>query len=136
MTFASAPNAPFEYASFKCGNSRSHPRFSAESTSPCAVHLDVGDYPVTVTEINGVGRVRFRDERPLVVLNTAKTQRVIQASVFSQRRLRASVSCPAEVLQQAGLVFRCTAVIDGAFRRYPFIVTEVDRAGHVRDLAT
>ena len=92
----------------------------------------MGTYPVTVTEIDGAGQVRYQDNRPLVVLNVAKVEQAIETSVFDQRRLRASTSCPAEVLQQAGLVVRCAAVIDGGARRYPFMVSEVDNAGHVR----
>lgn len=102
----------------------------------CTARLDVGTYPVTATEINGSGRVRFQDESPLVVLNIAKVQQAIKASVFSQRRLHSTVSCPAEVLQRAGLTFRCTAVIDGEARRYQFLVSELDNAGHVRYLGT
>jgi len=102
----------------------------------CTARLDVGAYPVTVTEINGSGHVGFQDERPLVGLNVAKVQRAIEASVFDQRHVRATASCPAEVLQQAGLVFRCTAVIDGESHRYPFVVSEVDDAGHVRYVGT
>ncbi len=100
----------------------------------CTARLDVGTYPVTAREIDGSGRVRFQDERPLVVLNVATVQQAIETSVFSQRRLRSKVACPAEVLQRAGLVFRCTAVIDGEARRYPFEVREVDDSGHVRYL--
>jgi len=102
----------------------------------CTARLDVGTYPVTVTEINGSGHVGFQDERPLVVLNVAKVQRAIEASVLHQRHLRATASCPAEVLQRAGLVFQCTAVIDGEAHRYPFVVSELDDAGHVRYLGT
>jgi hypothetical protein len=102
----------------------------------CTARLDVGAYPVMVTESDAGGHVRYQDERPLITLNVAKIQRAIAASTFSQRRLRATVSCPAEVLQQAGLVFWCTARIDGDTRRYPFKVNEVDNAGHVRYYGT
>jgi hypothetical protein len=98
----------------------------------CTARLDVGTYPVTATEIGGDGQVRFHDDARLIGLDVAKVRRAIQASVFSQRRKHATVSCPAEVLQRAGLVFRCTAVIKGAQGRYPFIVSEVGNAGHVR----
>jgi hypothetical protein len=98
----------------------------------CTARLDVGAYPVTATEVGDHGQVRFRDSAPLVVLDIADVQRSIEASVFSQRGKHATVSCPAEVLQRAGLVFRCIAVIKGASRRYPFVVSEVDGAGHVR----
>jgi hypothetical protein len=104
----------------------------AGHTFTCAARLDVGIYPLTVTEIDGNGRVRYRDDKPLVVLNIARVRHAIEASVLSQRRLHATASCPREVLQQAGIVFRCTAVVRGQTRRYPFAVHEVDGAGHVR----
>ena len=110
----------------------SHVLQAAGHTFTCTARLDVGTYPVTVTEIDTTGHVRYRDERPLITLNIAKIQRAIGASAFSQRRLRATASCPAEVLQRAGLVFWCTAKIDGDTRRYPFKVNEVDNAGHVQ----
>ncbi len=105
-------------------------------TFTCTARLDVGTYPVTVTETDGNGRVSYRDDKPLVVLKIAKVQHAIEASVFSQRRLRATASCPSEVLQKAGIVFRCTAVVRGRKRRYPFEVREVDGAGHVRYVGT
>ncbi len=96
----------------------------------CIAHLDVGAYPVTVTETNGSGRVRYENRRPLVVLNIAKVDHAITASIFHQRGLGATVTCPAGVLQHVGIVFTCTATIDG--KRYPFVVREVDGRGHVR----
>ena len=102
----------------------------------CTARLDVGTYSVKATETGGSGQVRFQEKAPLAGLEVAKLRRAIQASVFSQRRKHATVSCPAEVLQRAGLVFTCTAVIEGAPRRYPFIVSEVDNAGHVRYLGS
>ncbi len=105
-------------------------------TFTCMAHLDVGTYPVTVTEIDGKGRVRYRDDKPLVVLNIARVQHAIEASVLRQRRLHATASCPREVLQRAGIVFQCTAVVRGQTRRYPFAVREVDSAGHVRYVGT
>ncbi|HWJ51076.1 MAG TPA: DUF4333 domain-containing protein [Solirubrobacteraceae bacterium] len=101
----------------------------------CTARLEVGAYPVTVIETNGSGRVSYANQQPLVVLNIAKVQRAIEASIFSQRHLRAAASCPAEVLQRAGLVFSCTARINGGAGSYPFRVSEVDSAGHVRYLA-
>ncbi len=101
-------------------------------TFTCTARLDVGAYPVAVTEIDGRGRVRYRDDKPLVVLNITRVQRAIEASVLRQRRVRATASCPSEVLQREGIVFRCTAVVSGRARRYPFVVREVDSAGHVR----
>lgn len=101
----------------------------------CTAHLEVGAYPVTVIETNGSGQVRYANQQPLVVLNIAKVQRAIEAAIFSQRHLRAAASCPAEVLQRAGIVFSCTARINGGAGSYPFRVSEVDSAGHVRYLA-
>jgi hypothetical protein len=101
----------------------------------CTARLEVGAYPVKAIETNGSGRVSYANQQPLVVLNIAKVQRAIEASIFSQRHLRAAASCPAEVLQRAGLVFSCTARIKGGARSYPFRVSEVDNAGHVRYLA-
>jgi Domain of unknown function (DUF4333) len=98
----------------------------------CTARLDVGSYPVTATEIGDSGQVRFQDTAPLVGLDVADVQRSIQVSVLDQRGEHATVSCPAEVLQRAGLKFTCTAVVEGATRRYPFVVSEVGDAGHVR----
>lgn len=97
----------------------------------CMARLSAGSYPVTVTETNGQGHVRYEGTKPLVALNIAKVEQAITASVAKQRRLRASVSCPAEVLQQAGLVFDCTATIAGRPGEYRFAVTETDGRGRV-----
>jgi hypothetical protein len=104
----------------------------AGHTFTCMARLDVGTYPVTATEVGDSGQVRFQDSAPLVKLDIAEVQRSIEAAVFSQRRKHATVSCPAEVLQRAGLKFTCTAVVEGTSRSYPFVVSEVGNAGHVR----
>jgi Domain of unknown function (DUF4333) len=104
----------------------------AGHTFTCNARLNVGAYPVIVTEIDGSGHVRYENARPLVVLDTAKVEHAIEASILDQRRVRAMVSCPSEVLQQAGVRFRCTARIDGGARGYPFVVSETDNAGHLR----
>jgi hypothetical protein len=96
----------------------------------CQAHLDVGTYPIEVTETNGSGHVRYENQRPLVVLDTKKVQRAIRASIHNQRDLPSTVRCPAEVLQQAGLAFTCRANVHG--RSYRFAVSELDDAGHVR----
>jgi hypothetical protein len=108
----------------------------AGHTFTCTARLNVGTYPVTVTETNGSGQVRYQDQKPLVVLDIAKVQHAIEASVLRQRRVHATVSCPAEVLQRAGISFRCTAAIDNGGHSYPFLVTEIDGAGHLRYLGT
>ncbi len=102
----------------------------------CVARLEAGTYPVTVTEIGKDGHVRYANERPLVTLDVAKVQRAIAASVLAQRHVHATVTCPSEVIQQAGVVFSCTAAIAGGSHRYPFEVSETDDAGHVRYLGT
>jgi hypothetical protein len=104
----------------------------AGHTFTCTARLDVGSYPVTAIEVGDSGQVRFQDSAPLVGLDIAEIQRSIEASVFSQRGKHATVSCPAEVLQRAGLKFTCTAVVEGTSRSYPFVVSEVGNAGHVK----
>jgi hypothetical protein len=96
----------------------------------CQAHLNVGTYPVTVTETNGDGHVRYENQTPLEVLDIAHVQKAIETSILEQRRLRSRVTCPREVLQQAGLAFTCQALVDGS--SYPFAVTELDNSGHVR----
>src|ERR1700730_11108461 len=96
----------------------------------CTAQLDVGSYPVSVREINASGHVRYGNAAPLVVLEIQKVQNAIAASVLAQRHLTAVVACPAEVIQQAGVSFTCTAKVNGA--RYPFAVTETNARGHVR----
>jgi Domain of unknown function (DUF4333) len=96
----------------------------------CTASFDVGSYAVYVTETNGSGHVRFGNPAPLVLLDTERVERAITTSVLAQRRLRATVICPREVLQQAGIAFSCTATVGS--RRYPFSVTEINGAGQVR----
>ncbi len=96
----------------------------------CTAHLEVGRYPVSVTETNGDGHVRYENQAPLVVLKIARVERAIEQSILGQRHLHATATCPAEVIQEAGIVFTCTAAVAG--QRYPFAVTEVDGDGHVR----
>jgi len=96
----------------------------------CVAHLNVGEYPVQVTETNGSGHVQYQSQAPLATLNTAKVEQAINQSILSQRHLSSVVTCPAEVIQRAGIVFTCTATVNG--RAYHFAVTEVDGNGHVR----
>jgi hypothetical protein len=98
----------------------------------CAASLDVGTYPVLVTVTSARGRVRYENPAPLVVLDTAKVRRAIARSILQQRRVRASVRCPAEVIQQEGVAFKCAATVGG--RALPFSVMQVDGSGDVRYL--
>jgi hypothetical protein len=95
----------------------------------CTASLNVGTYPVTVTETNDSGHVSYQDQAPLATLNVAKVERAIEQSITSQRHLSSTVTCPAEVIQKAGIVFTCTATVNG--KSYPFEVTETDSNGHV-----
>jgi hypothetical protein len=96
----------------------------------CTAQLDVGNYPFSVREINASGHVRYGNTAPLVILDIQKVQNAIAASVLAQRHLTAVVTCPTEVIQQAGVTFTCTAKVSGT--RYPFAVTETNARGHVR----
>jgi len=101
-------------------------------TFTCNAKLDVGSYPVTVVITNSKGHVRYENRAPLIALNTGKVEHAIAASIAGQRHLNATVTCPQEVLQKAGVVFTCIAVIPGNSKRYPFVVTQVDNHGRVR----
>lgn len=99
-------------------------------TFTCTASLDVGTYPIRVTETNASGHVRYENQVPLVALNIARVERAIRHSIRSQRQLDSTVTCPAEVIQQQGITFRCSATVTG--QNYPFAVTEVDGHGHVQ----
>jgi hypothetical protein len=99
----------------------------------CTAHLDVGTYPVAVTEVDGKGNVRWATSSPLVILDIHRVETAIARSVRHQRHLTARVTCPRQVIQRAGVVFTCTATING--REASFTVTEVDGNGHVRYVA-
>lgn len=96
----------------------------------CMAGLQVGWYPLYVTETDDDGHVRWSDPQALVTLDSDRVRRAIAGSITAQRGLHALVSCPVEVLQQAGVVFTCRAMVGD--RTYPFTVTEVDGRGHVR----
>jgi hypothetical protein len=98
-------------------------------TFVCTAKLEVGTYPLTVTETDASGHVRYENNSRLIILNITNVEKAIAQSILSQRHLPATVTCPAEVIQQSGIRFTCTATLSG--RRYPFAVTEVDSNGHV-----
>jgi hypothetical protein len=101
----------------------------AAQTFTCTAHLDAGSYPIYVTETNSQGHVRYGNTTPLVILSIAKVQTAITASILAQRHLHATVACPPQVLQQLGVKFTCTAIVNG--KQYPFAVTEVNGVGRV-----
>lgn len=76
----------------------------------------------------GCGSTHTVTVRP-VILNTERVARAIEASIFSQRHLRASASCPAHIVQEKGVQFTCYATVSG--RQYPVTVTQGDSSGHV-----
>ena len=69
-----------------------------------------------------------RDSAP-VILNTDKVERSIEASILSQRRLPSTVRCPVNIVQKAGVVFKCVATVRG--RDFQVVVTQTDGSGHV-----
>jgi len=99
-------------------------------TFTCKAMLTVGTYPITVTETDGSGHVRYGNQVALVALDTTKVARAIKASVLAQRGLHVRVVCPSNVLQQKGLAFACT--VKSAGKSYRFEVTETNDHGHVR----
>ncbi|MBV9918640.1 MAG: DUF4333 domain-containing protein [Solirubrobacterales bacterium] len=64
-----------------------------------------------------------------VILNTERVERAIETAILQQRHLRASVSCPVNIVQRQGVVFLCQATVGG--RNFPVTVTQVDGKGHV-----
>lgn len=115
------------YATVRCPSAV--PR-KAGSVFTCTASLEVGTYPVSVTETNGHGHVRYQNLTPLITLDIATVERGITQSILRQRHLHSTVTCPTEVLQKVGIAFTCTAAVNG--QSYPFSVTEVDNGGHVR----
>ena len=101
----------------------------------CYALLHVGRYRVPVTQVDGHGDVKWHTTRSITLLNTARVEHAIATSITQQRKVTATVTCPTQVLQAAGLKFTCVAVTHGghsvAAGRYPFKVTETDDAGHV-----
>ncbi|MGH2863960.1 MAG: DUF4333 domain-containing protein [Solirubrobacteraceae bacterium] len=95
----------------------------------CAATLQAGRYIVSVTETNDRGHVAYRSGRPLVALDIPKVEEAIGRSILSKKHLHATVRCPTEVLQQAGVAFTCAASANG--RSAEFAVTEVNGEGHV-----
>ncbi len=115
------------YATVKCPSKV--PR-KARFAFICTASLNVGTYPVSVTETNSKGHVEYQNQAPLATLDIAKVEQAIKQSISSQRHLNSTVTCPVEIIQKKGIVFTCTAVVNG--QSYPFEVTEIDNEGHVR----
>ncbi len=102
----------------------------------CHAMLNAGSYRIPVTQTDAGGHVRWASTAPIATLRMSRIVSAIKRSVLRQRGVSSIVTCPTEVLQHKGLRFRCTALVKvGAHKlkagRYRFVVTEVDRAGHV-----
>jgi len=106
-----------------------HPPRKAGYHFVCVAKLAVGSYPVEVVEINARGGVRYSNSTPLHTLNSQTVELAIKQAIHKQRKLTATVSCPSPILQQAGLVFTCTATTKRGTSA--FTVTETDSQGHV-----
>jgi hypothetical protein len=115
------------YAQVRCPQ---HVRHQRGRTFTCAARLDVGVYPIRVSVVDDKGDVRWASTAPLVALKVGAVESAIERSVRRQRGLRATVTCPKEVLQKAGVNFSCTAKVNG--RASKFDVTQTDDKGHVR----
>jgi hypothetical protein len=101
----------------------------AGASFTCDASLDVGSYPVLVTQSNNRGAVVYSNSTPLVALNIAKVEQAIARAIRERTHAAATVSCPPEVLEQAGLAFTCSARVGGRTRA--FAVTQ-SGGGHVR----
>jgi hypothetical protein len=69
-------------------------------------------------------------------LNTARVAHSIEQSILTQRHLKAKVTCPALVPQEAGKTFECEAVTRAATAPHkktttPFLVTVQNVRGYV-----
>ena len=76
----------------------------------------------------------WNGESTPVILNTERVERSIEASILAQRHLTATVSCPVNIVQKAGVVFDCQATVGS--RQFPVVVTESDGNGHVTYVVT
>jgi hypothetical protein len=69
-------------------------------------------------------------------LNTSRVARSIETSILTQRHLKATVTCPPLVPQEAGRTFECEAVTHAAKAPHkatttPFLVTIQNVKGYV-----
>ena len=96
----------------------------------CVAKFKVGTDKIAVTETNNSGDVSIKPEAPLVVLNLGKVEHEIEQSVAKGTSIRAHVTCPQQVMQRSGIVFTCTATING--KAHKFTVTETSASGQVQ----
>jgi hypothetical protein len=96
----------------------------------CTAQLEVGSYPLLVTETDSTGTVRYENQAPLATLDIAKVERAIRATILGRTGKSPAVSCPQQVIQRRGTVFTCEATAGG--HRYRLRVTQSDGEGRVR----
>ncbi len=96
----------------------------------CTALLDVGSYPLLVAEADDRGRLRYENSAPLRTLDIGRVRRAIAGRLAAAGARGATVTCPAAVIQQAGVGFVCHAKASG--RDFRFGVRELDGAGRVR----
>ena len=99
------------------------------ATFRCSAKLAVGTYAVDVVAINAKGSFRYSSSGPLQVLDSVTVEHAIAGSIRRQLHLAAAVSCPAPVLQSAGVSFSCLATTKRGTHR--FKVTQLDANGKV-----
>ena len=95
----------------------------------CNAALDVGTYPVKVLETNARGGVSYANSAPLVVLDSHRIGLAIADAIRKKRHEKATVTCPAQILEAKGLKFTCTAKLKKGSGS--FVVTETDAQGNV-----
>ena len=96
----------------------------------CTARLEVGAYPLLVTETNAAGHVRYENRAPLLALDIARVQQAIRTAILERRHTVAPVHCPQQVIQRVAVTFFCHATLGG--HTYRVEVIERDNAGDVR----
>ena len=83
--------------------------------------MGIGRRAAVVLALAAAGMAGCGDDKPKI-LDTERVERAIEQTVFRQRHLATSVTCPSGVEQKKGVVFRCVAKFKGG--QTPFVVTE------------
>ncbi len=66
---------------------------------------------------------------PSSILDTKTVEKAIGESIFEQRHVHATVTCPSVVPQEQGRTFVCIASVGN--KKTPFVVEETNNSGHV-----
>lgn len=102
----------------------------------CTVVLAAGSATIMVQEVGGAKNLDWSSRSGLVALDTGHVVAAIRDAVRAQRGVSPTVTCPAPILQQTGVKFRCSAVVSASTSRvqagtYRFEVVETNDYGHV-----